>query len=144
MDSSPLQLALEFPIPRAVELGPSTLDLDGRVRAELKRAIQASGLPREEVARRIAEATGGRVTLHSLNSWTAPARTRWQFPLHLAPAFEAATGSRGLLELFAEVRGCRVLVGAESLNAEIGRLEREETELRRKRLALKKLLGGAA
>jgi hypothetical protein len=138
------QLALEFPVPRAVELGPGTLDLDARVRAEVKRMIRDSGLLRDEIARRMSEASGRGIVKHHLDSWTAPSRPAWQFPFHLAPAFEAATGSRGLLELLAEVRGCRVLVGVESLNAEIGRLQREETELRRKRLALTKLLGGAA
>jgi hypothetical protein len=144
MPNTGLQLSLEFPVPRPAPMAPGAFALDAVVRAEVKRAIQASGLTREEIARRMSELAAHRLNKHSLNCWTAPTRSRWQFPFHLAPAFEAVTGSRGLLDLFAATRGCSVLVGEETLMAEYGRLEREETELRRKRQALKKLLGGAA
>lgn len=134
------QLSFSFDVPRAPSAKAGALALDSAVRDALRAAIRASGLPREEIARRMSAATGRRVTRHQLNTWTAASRRAWQFPFHLAPAFEAATGSRGLLDLFAASRGCRALAAEEVLLADLGRMERDESLLRKRKRELKRLV----
>jgi transcriptional regulator with XRE-family HTH domain len=135
------QIALEFDLPRPLPEELGTLDLDAPLRAILIDAIaharQQRGLTRERIADRMTELTGIHVSKAMLDAWTAESRTAHRFPMQWAAAFELATGTLALTAWLAQSRGCQLLSPADVIDAELGRLDRQTTELREKR---KKLL----
>jgi hypothetical protein len=65
---------------------------------------------------------GQPISVHRLNAWTAPTKAGHRFPFAYAAALEDACGSYALTTFLARQRGCAVLVGPESLYAELGKL----------------------
>lgn len=130
-----------FHIPEAPAHAPGALDLSIRIRSALVASIKASGKGRERIADEMSALTNHRISKIHLDSWTAVSREPWRFPLEYAPAFESAASTYAMTELLAEVRGCRVLVGRDSLKADLGQLEVVRDEAARKIRSLKRLIG---
>jgi len=122
------------PIPGALAVGPSLRHL-------LADLLKDSPRSRFEVAAHMSELTGQEVSKHQLDSWTADSRDGWRFPLEYLPAFEVAVQTHGITAWLADLRGCKVLVGKEALDAEIGKLERLKEEAARKIKQLKHAMG---
>lgn len=112
------------------------------VRSALTGAIKASPLSRVEIAEGMTELLRAAITTHMINAWTAESREAWRFPLEYAAAFEAVCDTHALTEMMAAKRGCKVLVGEAVLEAEWGRLEVMETEIKARKKELKKRIGG--
>ena len=129
----------EVPAPPA-EL-PGSLCIGLQLRHLLSDLLKASTLSRIEVAARMSELTGEHITKHQLDAWTAESREGWRFPFEYAPALEVALETHGLGAWFAELRGGRLSVGREALEAELGKIGRVKDDLTRKERALKRLLG---
>lgn len=129
----------EVPTP-AVSL-PGALEYGLAVRRLLSEAIKASPLSSHMIAARMAELTGHPISEHQVHAWTAPSRSDWRFPLEYLPAFEAAAETTRITAWLAGVRGGRLLVGREALNAELGRQERAIDEARRRIKQLKSVMG---
>lgn len=138
------QLTFEyFGVPRHPSRTPGGLQFSLELRNLLSCAVKESALSRAEIAaamtdRLFGDAGDGEVTKAQLDSWTAPSRDAWRFPLEYLPAFLEATGAIWLLDKVAEKCGCRVLVGEQALLAELGaialhkkRLSEREVELKR-------------
>lgn len=89
----------------------------------------------------MSELTGSDITKHQLDSWTAESREAWRFPLEYLPAFEAAVETHDVTAWIADLRGARLSVGREALEAQLGRIGRMKDDLARQERALKKLLG---
>jgi hypothetical protein len=141
MKREQLTLNLEFHIPAAPSTGAfGLLNLAADVRKAMTTAIRESGKSREQIAGEMSVATGMPITLYMLNAWTAESREDHRFPLQYAVAFEAVTGSFALTELHNARRGCRTLIGADALLADLGELEQLETDIRKRKQALKRLL----
>jgi hypothetical protein len=68
------------------------------------------------------------VTKNMLDGYTAPGREEFNCPLWLAPVLEVVCSSTSLCAWHAGVHGGRMLVGAETLDAEIGRVMREREQ----------------
>lgn len=132
-----------FEIPIAVSPVHGGLDISGRLRHLLSELLKASPLSRYQVAARMSELTGHDISKHQLDAWTADSRDGWRFPLEYMPAFEAALETHAITGWLAELRGCRVLVGADALLAELGRIERAKQDLLAKEKVLKRRLGNA-
>lgn len=117
-----------FEIPRAVTPLPGSLDFRPVV-SELISTMLAeahkAGLDRHEVAARASRITGKDVTKNMLDGYTAPAREEFNCPLWLSPVLEIVCCSTALANWHAGVHGGRLSVGAETLDAEIGRVMRE-------------------
>lgn len=129
--------------PEQPTLFHGSLDFEFELRNELSVAIEKSGLNRQKIAERMTDLAASRVTVAMLNAWTAPTRTKWQFPLRLAPAFDAATGGGRILALLARKAGRVALTPAESLDAELGAITRQELELQARRAEVLAAIGRA-
>jgi hypothetical protein len=113
-----------FEVPVEVVPVPGSLDCGRAIRHMLADLMARSTHSRQEVAEAMSTLTGALISKHQLDSWTAESRDGWRFPLEYAPAFEVAVESRELTTWLADLRGCKVLVGMDALDAEIGKLER--------------------
>ncbi|WP_374342654.1 hypothetical protein [Azonexus sp.] len=139
----PLTLDL-FEVPVARTPLPGALDVGLAVRHLISDLLKASPLTRYEIAARMSELLGHEVTKHQLDAWTAESREGWRFPLEYLPAFEVAVQTHQVTTWLADLRGCKVLVGKEALDAEIGKLERLKEEAGRKIKQLKQAMGEMA
>jgi len=133
-----------FDFPRAPTPVGGSLDYSSELCHVLADALKSTPKNRYEIAARMSELTGQEISKSMLDSWTAESKTPWRFPFEYAAAFEAACESTCLQELLARKRGSRILVGEESLFAELGRIEQTRTELAQREKALKQYLGKRA
>lgn len=139
----PLTLDL-FEVPVARSPLPGALDVGLAVRHLISDLLKASPSNRFEIAARMSELLGHEITKHQLDSWTAESREGWRFPLEYLPAFEVAVETHQITTWLADLRGCKVLVGKEALDAEVGKLERLRDEAGRKIKQLKNAMGEMA
>lgn len=130
-----------FEVPVARQPLPGALDIGIALRHLLSDLLKTSTLSRFEIAARMSELLGHEITKHQLDSWTAESREGWRFPLEYLPALEVALETHQLTTYMADVRGCKVLVGKEALDAEIGKLERLKEEAGRRIKQLKQAMG---
>lgn len=130
-----------FAVPAPAETFPGALEYSQAVRHLLVAAVKVSPLNSAQIAARMSELIGTAITEHQIHAWTAPSREGWRFPLEYLPAFEAATETHTITAWLADVRGGRLLVGREALNAELGRLERVRDEAGKKIKQLKTVMG---
>lgn len=137
-DSLTLDL-FAVPVPRTPL--PGALDVGLAVRHLISDLLKASPLNRFEIAARMSELLGHEITKNQLDAWTAESREGWRFPLEYLPAFEVAVETHQVTTWMADLRGCKVLVGKEALDAEIGKLERLKEEAARKIKQLKQAMG---
>lgn len=130
-----------YPVP--VERGnkPGSLDIGAELRHLLSDLIKASPMSRHQIAARMSELVGHEITKNQLDSWTAESREGWRFPLEYLPAFEATLKTHELLAWVADLRGAKLSVGREALEAQLGKLENMKDQLRQQEQTLKKLLG---
>lgn len=117
-----------FDIPQRPIALPGSMDFRPQV-SELVSVMLAvaskAGMDRHEVASRASRLTGKDVTKNMLDGYTAPGREEFNVPLWLAPVLETVCASTDLCNWHAAVHGGQLLVGAATLDAEIGRLTRE-------------------
>lgn len=118
-----------FQLPSAPAPIGGSLDYATELRHVLTDALKRATRSRYEVAARMAELTGQQITKEMLDSWTAESKKPWRFPFEYAAAFEEATECICLQELLARKRGTRILIGKESLYAELGRIHHERRRL---------------
>lgn len=138
---NPGQLDLWFEIPREPSPTGGSLDYASELRHVLTEAINQSGKTRYDIAAEMSRLLGIEVTKSQLDAWTAESRAMWRFPFEYAAAFEAATSCYSLVELLTRKRGCKAYWGRDAVMLELGRLERDEQELKVKKNKLKKMLG---
>lgn len=131
-----------FEVPVPASRLPGDLAMGVQVRHQISELLKQSHLSRYEIAARMSELTGEEISKHSLDSWTAESRAGWRFPLEYLPAFEVALDSHTMTQWLGTVRGCKVLVGREAIDAEMGKIKKQQLELARREKALKKLLEG--
>jgi hypothetical protein len=130
-----------FEIPAAPALTVGSLNCSIEVANVLSEAIRTSGLSRYQIAARMSELTGEDITKTTLDAWTAESKAAWRFPFEYAAAFEVACNCNDLQELLARKRGARVLVGKDTLFAELGRIQQQRSELGEREKAIKRCLG---
>lgn len=130
-----------FEVPVARTPLPGALDVGLQVRHLISDLLKACTMNRFEIAARMSELLGHEITKHQLDSWTAESRDGWRFPLEYLPAFEVAVETHQVTTWLADLRGCKVLVGKEALDAEIGKLERLKEDAARKIKQLKQAMG---
>lgn len=130
-----------FEVPVEIYPAPGALDCGRAIRHVLADLLKGSAHSREEVAQQMSDLTGSPISKHQLDSWTADSREGWRFPLEYVPAFEVACETRQLTTWLADLRGCKVLVGKDALDAEIGRMERMREDAGRRIRQLKNVIG---
>ncbi len=138
VDSLTLDL---FEVPVPVRPTPGALAVGPALRGLLSDLLKRAPMSRHEVAARMSELTGDHISKHQLDSWTAESREGWRFPLEYLPAFEEAIHTHDVTAWVADLRGARLSVGREALEAQLGKVAQMRDELARQERALKKLLG---
>lgn len=81
------------------------------------------------------------MTTSASTSWTAESREGWRFPLEYLPAFEEAIQTHEITAWLADVRGARLSVGREALEAQLGKIMQMRDELAKQERTLKRILG---
>lgn len=126
-----------FDLPRRDARGAGSFDIDGRLRRSLSEAIRDSGRSRAEIAAVMTDLVygeaEGEITKAQIDSWCAPSRGDWNFPVKYLPAFVQATGAIWLLDELAALVGCKVLAGEQALLAELGAILLHERRLKARR-----------
>lgn len=129
----------EVPVPH-VPL-PGALDFCKQLRALISAVLKECPLDRHEVAAIMSRLTGQNITKHQLDAWTAESREGWRFPLEYLPALEEACKTHAITAWIVSIRGGKLLIGAEALEAELGRLERVREEAGRQIRRVKSMMG---
>lgn len=117
-----------FAVPRPAQQIPGSMDYRQPMSllvGDMLKDAHAAGLDRFEVAARASRLTGHDVSKAMLDGYTAGSREGFNLPLWLAPVLEVVCSSTCLAEWHGSVVGGQLLLGAATLDAEIGRLERE-------------------
>jgi len=117
-----------FAVPRPAAQVPGSMDFRQPVTlivGDMLKDAHAAGLDRFEVAARASRLAGRDVSKAMLDGYTAESREEFNCPLWLAPVLEIVCSSTRLAEWHGSVVGGQLLLGAATLDAEIGRLERE-------------------
>lgn len=127
--AEPLEAAYDY---RAV--------VSGLVSKMLSEADQA-GFDRYKVAAEMSRLKGHEVSKYMLDAYSSVSRAEFNLPFYLVPALETACSSHLLSAWLADVRGGRLLIGKDALNAELGRLERVRDEAGKTIKQLKRQLG---
>jgi len=130
-----------FAVPAPKTPLPGALSVGIALRHLLSDLLKASPLSRFEIAARMSELTGSEITKNQLDSWTAESRQEWRFPLEYLPALEVTLETHSITAWLADLRGARLSVGRDALEAQLGRIGRMKDDLARQEKALKKLLG---
>lgn len=130
-----------FEVPVPTSPIPGALNFSHQLRRLLSDLLKNSPNSREIIAARMSELTGDTITKHQLDSWTAESREGWRFPLEYLPSFEVAVETHQITSWMADLRGCKVLVGKEALDAEIGKLERLKEDAAKRIKHLKHAMG---
>lgn len=133
-----------FEVPAPVAPLPGALAIGPTLRALISDLLKASPLSRHQVAARMSELTGQEITKHQLDAWTAESREGWRFPLEYQPALEVALETHAITAWLADLRGGRLSIGREALEAQLGKVARMQDELAAQAKALKRLLGESA
>ncbi len=127
---------------------PSTisgaLNLNAQTPGMLSAAIKDSGMDRDEIALHMSRLTGDQISEDMLNSWTAKSKTQWRFPLQYLPAFEVASGTHLISHMMAEKCGGTFLIGADVLQARLGKRLSQKKQLEEEIRDLQKKIGEEA
>ncbi len=130
-----------FEVPVPTPSVPGAMNFNMQLRHLLSDVLKACPKSRADVAAQMSVLTGDHITVHMLNAWTAESREGWRFALEYLPAFEVATETTAITAWIASLRGGKVLIGKEALDAEIGKLERARDDATRKIKQLKQAMG---
>jgi len=93
-------------------------------------------MDRAMIAAKVSRLTGKDVTKAMFDGYTAESRDAFNTPLYLVPAIETVCVSTALTDWLAGVRGGRLMLGPEAIDAEIGRIQ---TDLESSRERLREL-----
>lgn len=136
LDWEPPQPVTRF-APERVRGGTKQQQLARAIGAALKDA-DARGVTREDIAERMSEFLGERVSKHMLDAYASPARGEHVISLLRFLALLHATGDRRLLELLAEPLGWAVVEQRHVALIELAAVQDKQDELRRQAEALKR------
>lgn len=103
--------------------------------------LKGAGQDRYGLSAEISRLAGKDVSKNMLDAYASDAREDHNLPLYLVPAIEVACDSHQLTHWLVGVRGGKLLIGREALNAELGKLERARDEAGKRIRQLKQLMG---
>jgi hypothetical protein len=130
-----------FEVPQAAAPVPAGLDYRATVAALVGQMLKDADGDRFESAGRMSRLTGTDVTKYMLDAYSSEARDTFNLPFWLVAALEESAHSHLLTNWLTAVRGGRLLIGREALNAELGKLERLRDEAAKKIKQLKQVMG---
>lgn len=132
-----------FTMPPAAASREGSMDYREQVSRMAGDAIKEFDGDRYALAAEMSRLTGKDVSKYMLDAYSSEARDEYNLPFWLAPAFEVACQTTLFSKWLAEVRGGRLLIGREVLNAELGKLERIRDQANRRAREIRKLMGAS-
>lgn len=130
-----------FAIPSPAAPLPASHDYRAQVAHLVGEALMGGGTDRYRVAAEMSRLTGREITKTMLDAYASEGRDTYNLPLWEVPALEAACRTHALGAWLATVRGGRLLVGRDTLTAELGRLEQARDTATKRIRDLKRLMG---
>ena len=130
-----------FAVPKPAATLPASMDYRQEVAHLVGETVRNVDCDRYELASRMSRLTGKEVSKYMVDAWSSAARDAYNLPFYLVPVLEVACQTHDLSNWLAEKRGGQLLIGRETLNAELGKLERLKEEASRKIRDVKKLMG---
>lgn len=130
-----------FEVPQPAAPLPGAMDYRAVVAGLVAEMLRNAGADRHEIAARCSRLSGKDVSKYMLDAYTSVEREEFNLPFWLLPALEEACGSHAITNWLVGIRGGRLLVGREVLTADLGRLEKQKTEVEQLIKKLKKQLG---
>jgi hypothetical protein len=131
-----------FEIPQPVVL-PETMNYRSVVSALTGQVLREADGDRHEIATRASRLTGvdAAITKYMLDAYASEAREAFNLPFWAVPAIEAACSTHAFTNWLVTVRGGRLLLGRQVLEAEMGKWERQREQAARMVRELKKVMG---
>ncbi len=130
-----------FAVPRPAQALAGSHDFRPVVAGLVGQALHAAVSDRHEIAASMSRLAGRDVSKYMLDAYSSGAREEFNLPLWLVPAFEASCQTHALTAWLVDVRGGRMLIGREALNAELGRLEQLREQASKRIREVKKQMG---
>ena len=130
-----------FEVPQPAPQVPASMDYRATVAHLVAEMLKQAEGDRYRIAAEMSRLTGKEVTKAMLDAYTSEAREAWNLPFWLAAALETACESHALTNWLADVRGGRLYLGKENLEAQLGKLIRAKEETESQIRKLKKLMG---
>lgn len=121
-------------IPRPAPAVPGSMDYRTQIAHLVSHALDEArrrdpALDRYAIAAVVSRLVGKESSKSMLDGYTAESREAFNLPAYLLPALETACGTTCLSEWLAGIRGGVLVLGAATLDAEIGRVEGEREAL---------------
>lgn len=128
-------------IPKASPMEPGAWRFRGEIAHAMSESVKNCDKDRYQIVAEMSRILGREVTLEALNKFTSEASEDHMPSLERAMAFDQVTGQLGIISLYAEKLGCRVLPGKEVLKYELGICEQEKSAIAQREKTIKRLLG---
>jgi hypothetical protein len=130
-----------FEVPQPAAPIAATMNYSAEVSHLVSDMLAGSGLDRYQVAAEVSRLTGREFSKAMLDGYTSEARDTFNLPLYKVPALETACRSHQLTSWLADKRGARILIGRETLAAELGKLENMRSQLGERIKQVRRVLG---
>jgi hypothetical protein len=111
--------------------GSPVPDVDGALRMALKRALAASGIPRELIAGQLSLLLGYQVRRHHIEAWCGESKTRYHLPAVAVIALCRILNTTDLIQILSAALGGRAVFGRDLIRFELAELEDQHTALSR-------------
>lgn len=130
-----------FEIPQAAAPIPASMDYRAELSHLVGEMLRAAEGDRFETSARASRLTGKEVSKYMLDAYSSESREEYNLPFYLVPSLETACSSYLLTNWLVGLRGGRVLMGREVLNAELGKFEQQRAQITEQIHKLKQLMG---
>lgn len=130
-----------FEVPQAAAPVPASMDYRLQVSELVSHVLDETDGDRYEIASRCSRLSGKDVSKYMLDAYSSGAREEYNVPFWLVPVLESACETHEITNWLVGVRGGRLLIGRDALNAELGKLERIREQAGRQIRELKKRMG---
>lgn len=130
-----------FKVPQPVLPQPAGLEFRAQTAALVSQVLKEVDADRYEIAARMSRLTGREISKYMLDAYSSEAREEFNLPLWLVPALEVSCQTLVFSEWLVRVRGGQLLIGRETLTAELGRLERQKINVDKSIRDIKKRMG---
>jgi len=121
-------------------------NLEEQLRAEIAAWVRQSQKSRAGIATEMTELLQRwnsdprrQISEHQLNAWTGQSRSPWRIPLDAAVAFAVATGGWMILDLYLRAAGRRLARLDEGRLAQLGEMETELIQMKKRAESIRSL-----
>jgi hypothetical protein len=130
-----------FEVPQPAAPLPAAMDYRAELSALVGAELREADGDRHEIAARMSRLAGHDVTKYMLDAYTSEGRETFNLPLWLVPSLEEACQTHAITNWLVGVRGGRLLLGRQVLEAEMGKWERQREQAARMVRELRKIMG---